>query len=109
MDPESGEEHELPIANFAGGEKALAYYNEETPIKLTMVGDQVLRAAGPQFVIDTVKSLDETKGSANAEHRLATSNAVLSSGGSVVVPRFIKVGERIRVDVFERKFVGREK
>ncbi|KAI9018218.1 hypothetical protein DFJ74DRAFT_676408 [Hyaloraphidium curvatum] len=107
IDPEAGEELEVPMRSFVGGEAAIAFYDETTPITLLVVEDNVIRAQGPQFVTATIKNLDESKGSSGSDHRQQTRNAVLASGASVVVPTFLKVGDQIRVSVLERTFISR--
>jgi elongation factor P len=107
IDPESGEEFELPMSQFVGGEEALTFFDETVPLVMVEVDGSVIKAEGPDFVNATVKEIDTTKGSVNAEHRSATRNAITTTGGQVVVPAFIKVGDKIKVDVRQRRFISR--
>jgi elongation factor P len=107
IDPETGEEFELPMSQFIGGEKTLAFFDETTPLVLVEVDGSVIKAEGPDFAVVTVKELDTTKGSQNTEHRAPTVNAICTTGGQVLVPSFIKAGDRIKVDVRQRRFISR--
>lgn len=108
IDPENGEEFEVEMTSFMGGEKALGFYDESTPLTIIQSdAEEVVRAQGPQIVVVEVKEVDESKGSMGSEHRQTTRNATLVSGAQVLVPSFIKPGDKVKCSVEDRRFISR--
>lgn len=84
----------------------IAFFNEDTAgIQVVLVSDAPVGLELPQVVELTVAETDPSIKGASATSR--TKPAVLSTGATIQVPEYIATGDRIRVNVEERKFSGR--
>jgi len=92
--------------NKAAIEEETLFLNEETSgIQVVLVNDVPVALDMPTNVELEVIETDPSIKGASATSR--TKPAVLSTGAVVQVPEHISTGDRIRVNVEERKFAGR--
>ena len=86
-------------------EEVLFLNEETTGIQVILVSDAPVGLDMPQTVELTVQETDPSIKGASATSR--TKPALLSTGATIQVPEHISTGDRIRVNVEERKFSGR--
>ncbi|MGR0279869.1 elongation factor P-like protein EfpL [Marinomonas dokdonensis] len=92
--------------NKASIEEEVLFINEETTgIQVILVSDSPVALDMPTNVELEVVETDPSIKGASATSR--TKPAVLSTGATVQVPEHISTGDRIKVNVEERKFAGR--
>ena len=86
--------------------KRFSFFNESTDgIQVIIVNDQPVALDMPTTVELEVTETDPSIKGASATSR--TKPAVLSTGLTIQVPEHISTGDRIKVNVEEKKFSGR--
>ncbi|URR35389.1 elongation factor P [Thermosynechococcus sp. HN-54] len=103
MDMESYEEARLTPAQI--GDRA-KYLKEGMEVNIVKWGDQVLEVELPNSVVLEVVQTDPgVKGDTATG---GSKPAIVETGAQVMVPLFISVGERIRIDTRSDTYLGRE-
>jgi elongation factor P len=103
MDMESYEESTLSASQI--GER-VKYLNEGMEVNVVTWGDQVLEVELPNSVVLEVTATDPgVKGDTATG---GSKPATVSTGAQVMVPLFISVGERIKIDTRNDSYLGRE-
>lgn len=103
MDMESYEESSLSASQI--GER-VKYLNEGMEVNVVTWGDQVLEVELPNSVVLEVTATDPgVKGDTATG---GSKPATVSTGAQVMVPLFISVGERIKIDTRNDSYLGRE-
>ncbi len=103
MDMESFEETRLGEQQIGDRVK---YLKEETEVNVLFWGEQVLEIELPTSVILEVIEADPgVKGDTATG---GTKPAIVETGAQVMVPLFISVGERIKIDTRNDSYLGRE-
>jgi elongation factor P len=103
MDMESYEESRLRSDQIGDRVK---YLNEGMEVNVVTWGDQVLEVELPNSVVLEVVETDPgVKGDTATG---GTKPAKVSTGAQVMVPLFISVGERIKIDTRNDSYLGRE-
>lgn len=103
MDMETYEESRLN-ANQIGA--SVKYLKDGMEANVVRWGDQVLEVELPNSVaLEIVQTDPGVKGDTATG---GTKPAILETGAQVMVPLFIKVGERIRIDTRNDSYLGRE-
>lgn len=103
MDMETYEESNLTRAQIGDRVK---YLSEGMEVNVVTWGDQVLEVELPNSVVLEVTSTDPgVKGDTATG---GTKPAIVSTGAQVMVPLFISIGERIKVDTRTDSYMGRE-
>ncbi|HEY9728324.1 MAG TPA: elongation factor P [Chroococcales cyanobacterium] len=103
MDMESYEESSLSATQI--GER-VKYLTEGMEVNVVTWGEQVLEVELPNSVVLEVTATDPgVKGDTATG---GTKPATVSTGAQVMVPLFISVGERIKVDTRNDSYLGRE-
>jgi elongation factor P len=103
MDMETYEESSLNATQIGDRVK---YLNEGMEVNVVTWGDQVLEVELPNSVVLEVTATDPgVKGDTATG---GTKPAIVSTGAQVMVPLFISVGERIKVDTRNDSYLGRE-
>lgn len=103
MDMESYEESSLNASQI--GER-VKYLNEGMEVNVVTWGDQVLEVELPNSVVLEVTATDPgVKGDTATG---GSKPATVSTGAQVMVPLFISVGERIKIDTRNDTYLGRE-
>lgn len=103
MDMETYEESRLNSQEIGDRVK---YLNEGMEVNILRWNDQILEVELPNSVV-----LEVTQTDPGVKGDTATGGskpAILSTGAQIMVPLFISVGERIRIDTREDKYLGRE-
>ncbi len=103
MDMESYEESTFNTAQIGDRVK---YLNEGMEVNVVTWGEQVLEVELPNSVVLEVIAADPgVKGDTATG---GTKPATVSTGAQVMVPLFISVGERIKIDTRSDSYLGRE-
>lgn len=103
MDMETYEESRLSSQEIGDRVK---YLNEGMEVNILRWNDQILEVELPNSVV-----LEVTQTDPGVKGDTATGGskpAMLSTGAQIMVPLFISIGERIRIDTREDKYLGRE-
>lgn len=103
MDMETYEESRLSSQEIGDRVK---YLNEGMEVNILRWNDQILEVELPNSVV-----LEVTQTDPGVKGDTATGGskpAILSTGAQIMVPLFISIGERIRIDTREDKYLGRE-
>jgi elongation factor P len=103
MDMETYEEVRLTSAEIGPQVK---YLKEEMPVSVVSWNGQVLEVELPNSIVLEVTQTDPgVKGDTATG---GTKPAILETGAQVMVPLFISIGERIKVDTRTDAYLGRE-
>ncbi|HEY9822164.1 MAG TPA: elongation factor P [Candidatus Sericytochromatia bacterium] len=103
MDMETYEESSLSSTQIGDRVK---YLNEGMEVNVVTWGEQVLEVELPNSVVLEVTATDPgVKGDTATG---GTKPATVSTGAQVMVPLFISVGERIKIDTRNDSYMGRE-
>lgn len=103
MDMESFEEITLTKAQIGDGVK---YITEGMDVNVVTWGEQVLEVELPNSIVMEVVETDPgVKGDTATG---GSKPATLATGAQVMVPLFISVGERIKIDTRSDEYLGRE-
>jgi len=103
MDMETYEESSLNASQIGDRVK---YISEGMEVNVVTWGDRVLEVELPNTVVLEVTSTDPgVKGDTATG---GTKPAIVSTGAQVMVPLFISIGERIKVDTRTDSYQGRE-
>jgi len=103
MDMETYEESSLNTSQIGDRVK---YLSEGMEVNVVTWGDQVLEVELPNSVVLEVVQTDPgVKGDTATG---GTKPATVSTGAQVMVPLFISVGERIKIDTRNDSYLGRE-
>lgn len=103
MDMETYEESSLTAKQIGDRVK---YLTEGMEVNILRWNDQILEVELPNSVV-----LEVTQTDPGVKGDTATGGskpAILSTGAQIMVPLFISIGERIRIDTREDKYLGRE-
>ncbi|MEM8637498.1 MAG: elongation factor P [Cyanobacteria bacterium P01_G01_bin.54] len=104
MDMESYDELRLPPEKV--GER-VKYLKEEMEVSIVTCEDQVLEVELPNSVVLEVTQTDPgVKGDTATG---GTKPAIVETGAQVMVPLFISIGEKIKIDTRDDSYLGREK
>jgi len=102
MDMETFEESSLAAQEIGDGVK---YLKEGMEANVLFWGDQVIEVELPNSV--TLEIIETDPGVKGDTATGGTKPAIVETGAQVMVPLFITVGERIRIDTREDKYLGR--
>lgn len=103
MDMETYEEITLRTEQIGDRVK---YLTEEMEVNVVFWGDQVLEVELPTTVVLEVVETDPgVKGDTATG---GTKPAIVSTGAQVMVPLFISIGEKIKIDTRNDSYLGRE-
>ncbi|MDP8964436.1 MAG: elongation factor P [Cyanobacteriota bacterium] len=103
MDMETYEESRLSTSQIGDRVK---YLNDGMEVNVVTWGDQVLEVELPNSVVLEVTATDPgVKGDTATG---GTKPAIVSTGAQVMVPLFISIGERIKIDTRNDSYMGRE-
>ena len=103
MDMETYEEARMTAAQI--GER-VKYLKEEMEVSVLRWQDQILEVELPNSVVLEVTETDPgVKGDTATG---GTKPAIVETGAQVMVPLFISVGERIKIDTRNDSYLGRE-
>jgi elongation factor P len=103
MDMETYEESRLSASQIGDRVK---YLNDGMEVNVVTWGDQVLEVELPNSVVLEVTATDPgVKGDTATG---GTKPAIVSTGAQVMVPLFISIGERIKIDTRNDSYLGRE-
>lgn len=103
MDMETYEESSLSASQIGDRVK---YLNEGMEVNVVTWGEQVLEVELPNSVVLEVVQADPgVKGDTATG---GSKPAIVSTGAQVMVPLFISVGERIKIDTRSDTYLGRE-
>ena len=103
MDMETYEESRLNAKQIGNSVK---YLKDGMEVNMIRWGEQVLEVELPNSVVLEIVQTDPgVKGDTATG---GTKPAILETGAQVMVPLFIKVGERIRIDTRNDAYLGRE-
>jgi elongation factor P len=103
MDMETYEESRLSAKQIGDRVK---YLSEGMEVNILRWNDQILEVELPNSVVLEVLQTDPgVKGDTATG---GSKPAIVSTGAQVMVPLFISIGERIRIDTREDKYLGRE-
>lgn len=103
MDMESFEESSLASEQIGDGVK---YIKEGMEVNILFWNDQILEVELPTSVVLEVTETDPgVKGDTATG---GTKPAILETGAQVMVPLFISIGERIKIDTRNDTYLGRE-
>jgi elongation factor P len=103
MDMESFEEGRLNAAQIGGPVK---YLKEGMEVSVVRWNNQVLEVELPNSVVLEVTETDPgVKGDTATG---GTKPAIVETGAQVMVPLFISIGEKIKIDTRDDKYLGRE-
>jgi elongation factor P len=103
MDMETYEESSLNASQIGDRVK---YLTDGMEVNVVTWGEQVLEVELPNSVVLEVTATDPgVKGDTATG---GTKPAIVSTGAQVMVPLFISVGERIKVDTRNDSYLGRE-
>jgi elongation factor P len=103
MDMETYEESTLTAKQIGDRVK---YLSEGMEVSILRWNEQIMEVELPNSVVLEVTQTDPgVKGDTAAG---GSKPAILSTGAQIMVPLFISIGERIRIDTREDKYLGRE-
>jgi len=103
MDMESYEEITLNLEQIGDRVK---YLTEEMEVNVVFWGEQVLEVELPtSVVLEVIETDPGVKGDTATG---GTKPAIVSTGAQVMVPLFISVGEKIKIDTRNDSYLGRE-
>ncbi|MCG8363403.1 MAG: elongation factor P [Pseudanabaenales cyanobacterium] len=103
MDMETYEEARMTASQI--GER-VKYLKEEMEVTVLRWQDQILEVELPNSVVLEVKQTDPgVKGDTATG---GTKPAIVETGAQVMVPLFISIGERIKIDTRNDSYLGRE-
>ncbi len=103
MDMETYEEGQLSVSQI--GER-VKYLKEGMEVNVIKWGEQVLEVELPNSVVLEVTQTDPgVKGDTATG---STKPAIVETGAQVMVPLFITVGEKIKIDTRDDSYLGRE-
>jgi elongation factor P len=103
MDMETYEESQLTAAQI--GEK-VKYLKENMEANVIRWGERVLEVELPNSVILEVTQTDPGLKGDTAQG--GTKPAIVETGAQVMVPLFVTIGEKIKIDTRDDKYLGRE-
>jgi elongation factor P len=103
MDMETYEESQLTAAQI--GDK-VKYLKENMEANVVKWGDRVLEVELPNSVILEVTQTDPGLKGDTAQG--GTKPAIVETGAQVMVPLFVTIGEKIKIDTRDDKYLGRE-
>ncbi|NEN97011.1 MAG: elongation factor P [Moorea sp. SIO1F2] len=103
MDMESFEETSLSESQIGDRSK---YLNEEMEVNILFWNDQILEVELPNSVV--LEVVDTDPGVKGDTATGGTKPAKVSTGAQVMVPLFISIGERIKIDTRNDSYLGRE-
>jgi elongation factor P len=103
MDMDTYEEGRLSAAQI--GEK-VKYLKENMEANVVKWGDKVLEVELPNSVILEVVQTDPGLKGDTAQG--GTKPAIVETGAQVMVPLFVTIGEKIKIDTRDDKYLGRE-
>ncbi len=103
MDMESYDESRLNTSQIGDRVK---YLNEGMEVNVVTWGDQVLEVELPNSVVLEVVETDPGLKGDTATG--GSKPAKVSTGAQIMVPLFVNVGDRIKIDTREDKYLGRE-
>lgn len=93
MDPRSFEQHSIPLKTV-GAEAS--YLKEGEPYNISFLGTEALSInLPPKMVFEVSETAPGVKGNSATN---VFKDAILENGINVKVPRFIKIGDKVRVD-----------
>jgi len=103
MDMETYEEGQLSVSQI--GER-VKYLKEGMEVNVIKWGEQVLEVELPNAVVLEVTQTDPgVKGDTATG---GTKPAIVETGAQVMVPLFITIGEKIKIDTRDDSYLGRE-
>ncbi|AOX01690.1 elongation factor P [Moorena producens PAL-8-15-08-1] len=103
MDMESFEETSLTESQIGDRSK---YLSEEMEVNILFWNDQILEVELPNSVV--LEVVDTDPGVKGDTATGGTKPAKVSTGAQVMVPLFISIGERIKIDTRNDSYLGRE-
>ncbi len=103
MDMETFEESRLSKAQIGDRCK---YLNEEMEVNILFWNEQILEVELPNSVV--LEVVDTDPGVKGDTATGGTKPAIVSTGAQVMVPLFISIGERIKIDTRNDSYLGRE-
>jgi len=103
MDMETYEESSLNSSQIGDRVK---YLTEGMEVNVVTWGDQVLEVELPNSVV--LEVVDTDPGVKGDTATGGTKPAIVSTGAQVMVPLFISIGERIKIDTRDDSYLGRE-
>ncbi|OLT61001.1 elongation factor P [Moorena bouillonii] len=103
MDMESFEETRLTESQIGDRSK---YLSEEMEVNILFWNDQILEVELPNSVV--LEVVDTDPGVKGDTATGGTKPAIVSTGAQVMVPLFISIGERIKIDTRNDSYLGRE-
>jgi elongation factor P len=103
MDMETFEEASLTAAQIGDRVK---YLKEGMEVNVLFWDNQVLEVELPNSV--TLEIIETDPGVKGDTATGGTKPAIVETGAQVMVPLFLSIGERIRIDTREDKYLGRE-
>ncbi|NEO89766.1 MAG: elongation factor P, partial [Moorea sp. SIO3G5] len=103
MDMESFEETRLSESQIGNRSK---YLTEEMEVNILTWNDQILEVELPNSVV--LEVVDTDPGVKGDTATGGTKPAIVSTGAQVMVPLFISIGERIKIDTRNDSYLGRE-
>ncbi|NEO15421.1 MULTISPECIES: elongation factor P [unclassified Moorena] len=103
MDMESFEETRLTESQIGDRSK---YLSEEMEVNILFWNDQILEVELPNSVV--LEVVDTDPGVKGDTATGGTKPAKVSTGAQVMVPLFISIGERIKIDTRNDSYLGRE-
>ncbi len=104
MDMETYEESRLSADQI--GER-VKYLKEQMEVNVVTWGDQVLEVEFPNSVI--LEVIDTDPGVKGDTATGGSKPATVETGATVMVPLFVSVGEKIKIDTRDDTYLGREK
>ena len=102
MDNESFEQVELAKDVCAD---QMAYIKENTPCSLVFWNDKLIGVTPPKQVILEITMTDTAVRGNTATN--VTKPATTETGAEVQVPSFINIGDKVKIDVETRTYMGR--
>lgn len=104
MDMSTYEEASLTVEQI--GEQGAKYIKEEMEVNVLTWNNQVLEVELPNSIVLEVTQTDPgVKGDTATG---GTKPAIVETGAQIMVPLFISIGERIKIDTRDDKYLGRE-
>ncbi len=103
MDMETYEESQLTAAQI--GDK-VKYLKENMEANVVKWGERVLEVELPNSVILEVTQTDPGLKGDTAQG--GTKPAIVETGAQIMVPLFVTIGEKIKIDTRDDKYLGRE-
>ncbi len=103
MDMETFEETRLTESQIGDRSK---YLSEEMEVNILFWNDQILEVELPNSVV--LEVVDTDPGVKGDTATGGTKPAIVSTGAQVMVPLFISIGERIKIDTRNDSYLGRE-